>query len=334
MTDTERVIRPADRYVGCDDLWTITCVFNPSGYRTKMENYHRFARKFHEAGLPLLTVECAFFDTPFVLEPAPDVIFVRSNSILWQKERLLNIALGQLPPQAKKVLWIDGDLLFVNPDWAVQTSRLLETFPVVQPFQQWYTLAEEELAFYGEGNTGESFAYKNQRDPDAAQTTQHGFPGYAWAARREILETHGFYDACIIGAGDHMMAHAMSNTTKTICAERVLGLLPERALIRRLLHPFETPSRKFAEHYERWAAAIYADIQNNIGSVAGQVLHLWHGTHENRRYHKRHKQLGRFHFDPETDLWKNADGAWEWSPQRSDMRCWAEHYFQQRKEDG
>lgn len=31
-----------------------------------------------------------------------------------------------------------------------------------------------------------------------------GYPniGMAWAARRELLEQHGFYDGCVIGGGD------------------------------------------------------------------------------------------------------------------------------------
>ena len=95
-------IRAAERYERCDDLWTITCVFNPSGYRTKMENYYRFSQKFRESGLPLVTIECAFNEAPFVLPASPDVLQVRSQSILWQKERLLNIALSQSAAGSKE----------------------------------------------------------------------------------------------------------------------------------------------------------------------------------------------------------------------------------------
>ncbi len=327
-------IAAAEQYKPCDDLWTITCVFNPSGYRSKMENYHRFAQKFRDAGLPLLTVECAFSGAPFVLPPAPDVISVRSDSLLWQKERLLNIALSHLPPEAQKIVWIDGDLLFSNPSWAVQTSKVLDTVPIAQPFQEWCRLGENETVFRGDGETGLSFTHRHQSEPEAAKSAEHGFPGYAWAARRDLLEKHGFYDACIIGAGDHMMAHALSGTTNTICVHRVLGLLPERRIIYRLMRPFAKPSRRFQEHYEQWASAIQRDVRNEIGSVPGQVLHLWHGSHANRRYHKRHEELRRFRFDPSCDIQKNSDGAWEWSDRRPDMRRWAEDYFRQRREDG
>ena len=239
-----------------------------------------------------------------------------------------------LPPEAKKVAWIDGDILFSQPDWAVQTSKILETVPVAQPFQHWCRLAENETVFRGDGENGESFTFKHQSDPAAAREMRHGFPGYAWAARRDVLDRHGFYDACVIGAGDHMMAHALTGTTNTTCTDRVLGLLPERRILQRIAHPFAKPSRLFADHYEKWASAIYADVQNNIGSVPGNALHLWHGDLENRRYHKRHEELRGFHYDPDTDLIKNSEGAWEWSKKRADMRRWAENYFRLRKEDG
>jgi hypothetical protein len=64
------------------------------------------------------------------------------------------------------------------------------------------------------------------------------------------------------------------------------------------------------------------------------VLHLWHGSNENRRYYQRHSELRKFNYDPGTDLVKNEDGAWEWSDRRADLRQWAENYFQQRREDG
>lgn len=62
------------------------------------------------------------------------VIHVRAKDILWQKERLLNLALAHLPAVARKVAWLDADLLFEDPSWACETSRRLDTFPVVQPF--------------------------------------------------------------------------------------------------------------------------------------------------------------------------------------------------------
>ena len=124
-----------------------------------------------------------------------------------------------------------------------------------------------------------------------------------------------------------MMAHAASGTTDTTCTGRVVGILPERRLLQRIAHPFAQPSRLFADHYAKWASTIYADVQDELGSIPGNVLHLWHGNLDDRRYRKRHKNLPRFHYDPDADLRKNGDGAWKWTEKRNDMRRWAENYF-------
>ena len=38
---------------------------------------------------------------------------------------------------------------------------------------------------------------------------KHGHTGFAWAARRSVLDKHGLYDCQILGNGDFVMGHAM-----------------------------------------------------------------------------------------------------------------------------
>ena len=87
----------------------------------------------------------AFGDAPFDLPAGPDVIQVRGPDVLWQKERLLNIAVSRLPARARKVAWLDGDLLFADPDWAGETARLLDDEPEVFA-QYWEAMAEHNVA--------------------------------------------------------------------------------------------------------------------------------------------------------------------------------------------
>ena len=44
--------------------------FNPAGYRSKRRNYDVFRERIDAAGIPLVTVECAFGNRPFDLPPA------------------------------------------------------------------------------------------------------------------------------------------------------------------------------------------------------------------------------------------------------------------------
>ena len=75
------------------------------------------------------------------LPPDCDILIHKrtlSENTLWQKERLLNIALENLPPTVDKVMWLDSDLIFLNDDWVPETAELLDRYPVVQPFA-WMT---------------------------------------------------------------------------------------------------------------------------------------------------------------------------------------------------
>ncbi|MFQ6027631.1 MAG: hypothetical protein ACE5Q6_09085, partial [Dehalococcoidia bacterium] len=117
-----------------NDLWAITSYFNPMGYRRRWVNYHTFRRNL---AVPLLTIELAYHDD-FELRPgdATRLIQLRSDQVMWQKERLLNLALQQLPPECRKVAWLDCDILFDCNNWASLTSQALEAFTLVQPFSK------------------------------------------------------------------------------------------------------------------------------------------------------------------------------------------------------
>jgi hypothetical protein len=104
-----------------EDLWGITCYFNPAGYRRRLANYRLFRERLI---VPLVTVE-------------------RGRDVLWQKERLLNIALNVLPDSCRKVVWLDCDIIFQGDDWPRRTSLLLERFKMVQPFSHVYLLSQD-----------------------------------------------------------------------------------------------------------------------------------------------------------------------------------------------
>ncbi len=98
----------------------MTTYYNPARYQTKRANYERFAAPIRAAGIPFVTIECAFGDEAFELGAGPNVIQVRGRDVMWMKERLINLAISQLPPHVTKVAWLDADILFDNPAWAVR----------------------------------------------------------------------------------------------------------------------------------------------------------------------------------------------------------------------
>ncbi|WP_402721333.1 hypothetical protein [Janthinobacterium rivuli] len=306
------------------DIWVISCYSNPLGYRTRRENFARFAAGIVGQGGNLLVLEMAEPGGHFDLDDqAYNCVRLRGDGLIWQKERMLNLALRQLPPECRKVVWADGDILFESPDWIAMTADALEHDVVVQPFSHSVRLPYGHLQYRGESqeNSGvtESFASCYKRAPALSREqnyANHGHTGYAWAARRDFLETCGLYDTCITGSSDHLMAHVFSGTLSSSCIARMIG-----------------EGHTFARHFARWAHKADELCRGRLGFVPGTVLHLWHGSLSNRRYFVRNQEVKELDYDPERDMRLDANGLWTWADSAGHLRAWSEAYFKSRHED-
>jgi hypothetical protein len=306
------------KYARPADLGVVTCYFNPCGFKTRAENFERFVLPIKEAEIPLVVVE-AFFEGGERLSAPHGTLQVAARDVMWHKERLLDLGTGWLPPQCTKVAWVDADVLFENPDWAVETSALLDRAVVAQPFAEVVRMSRGFLAPKAGDDRFESFAAMFVNHPEALAQGKfelHGHTGFAWAARRDVLARHGFYDACIAGSGDHLMAHAFAGDWESPCVSRIAGTGgPHRA------------------HFRRWCKKLHADVGARLAFTPGRALHLWHGTMANRRYSQRNKELYQLAFDPRTDLRISPSGCWEWASDKPELHAWARRYFEERRED-
>jgi hypothetical protein len=289
-------------------------------FQRRLANYHEFRRRLP---LPLVTVELSFQDD-FDLGPADGeiVISLRGRDVMWQKERLLNRALAAVPAACRKVAWLDGDLIFGRDDWPQQACRALEDVPVVQLFGEAYYLPPE-----WKGNQpARGDAYFSR--PAIARSVASGRPiykkeeafgfnqrGHAWAARRELLQSHRFYDACILGSGDAVMALA------------AWGEFDHAAWHIRM-------NERQRQHYLTWAEPYHAAVRGKASFVEGDLFHLWHGSEENRRLGGRYQGLEPFEFDPRVDIAADGEGGWRWNSDKPAMHRYVRDYFAARKEDG
>jgi hypothetical protein len=148
----------------------------------------------------------------------------------------------------------------------------------------------------------------------APEAVRLNLPGLAWAARREILEDHGFYDTMIMGGGDTSMVHAMYGQF-------------EHEIERRRLN------RVRQEHYLKWARPYYRKVGGKVSNVAGRIYHLYHGKIVNRNYKDRHGLLAGLPFDPDIDIRIGANDAWHWARPRPDLEDLLRMYFLRRAED-
>jgi hypothetical protein len=306
------------------DLWAITSYFNPIGYKRRLANYRLFRERLN---VPLVAVELTF-GLEFELDESDAEILLqlRGGDILWQKERLLNLALQALPSGRRKVVWLDCDVIFEADNWVERTSLLLDRFRLVQPFSDAHLLLDD-------WRPGEWRPRGSVLKQSAAFLIGSGMPavtclrswsgnggvyrslGYAWAASRDLLEEHHLYDACIIGGGDGAIVRAAYGCFEDTIRHLKLDGRPK-------------------EHYLRWANAFYDSVRANVGFVEGDLVHLWHGDTDHRRYSERAEGLARFQFDPSGDIAVGDNGAWKWNSDKHDMQDYVLDYFRSRREDG
>ncbi|HML08370.1 MAG TPA: hypothetical protein VK430_09635 [Xanthobacteraceae bacterium] len=309
-------------------MWAITSYFNPARYKRRLQNYRTFRTKL---AAPLVTMELSF-DGNFELKDgdADILIQISGGAIVWQKERLLNLAIRSVPSDVDNIAWIDCDVIFERSDWPDEAEAQLDNFEVVQLFSELVDLKSE----YGKNDV-------DYRDPvrrlsglvslindrkirhsdvgpllQGGQRDATGFSmGIAWAARRKVLEGHGLYDAMIIGGGTRAL----------------IGTLYGQ--FQKIIEVFELNSARQA-HYLKWARPYYEAVGDRVGHVPGRIYHLWHGDRANRKILERHHMLAGFDFAPDADLTIGANGAWQWARSRPDLEQLMTSYFDSRAEDG
>lgn len=297
-------------------LWAITCLFNPAGYEVRNKNYRVFRQKLP---LPLVTVELAF-DEPFALgqDDAEILIQIRGGDRMWQKERLLNLALSALPNDCDQVMWIDADILAPDPKWVEEISAALDRVPVLQAFESVNMRGPNDEIVVRNVSTLSALQHFGNPETVLASTLDRskGAPcsGHAWAARRDVLASHGFYDGCIVGGGDSAFLCAATGNFEKVMAMHRMGPMQRR-------------------RYLAWAEAIHRDIAGNCGVLRFHIDHLWHGSIENRRGAERHIGLSEIGFDPYRDVSLNDDKVWQWASDRPDLHRYVGDYFYRRKED-
>jgi len=315
-----RTVIPAERYDAPKDLWVVSTYFDSEGYASKLRALQAYLRVMERSGIPMLLVEGTFGRSPFLLPRSDRVLHVRCLSVMWQKERLLNLAIDRLPNSCKKVAWLDADIFFENPRWAVETAKLLDDFPIVQPFDLALWLPKGSTQFRGRGIAWSGFAAVARNHPGlflSGDFDGHGHSGYAWAARKDLIGKHGLYDRSVVGSGDHLMAHAMMGDLASPCVTNSVGT-----------------ANAFRDSFRTWAKPFHRDVCSNVGFVPGAVLHRWHGDRKKRRYYKRMVGLLARNYNPSRDVRVARSGALDWTERGVALGRWMKDYFTRRQEDG
>jgi hypothetical protein len=313
------------------EFWGIATFFNPANYANKRSNFLFFAARIRRQGLRLLVIELLFDgqNTTLPTGIGDSHIILRSTTVLWHKERLLNIGLAALPSECKTVAWLDGDVLFAHDDWISKAHQELETSHIIQLFKTaWFLPPPASPNQTLSQTTGWLSDAKRRSTVGAASSfvsgdtekilKGRGHPGLAWAAKRDVLEHVGFYDRLILGGADTVMTFALFGFFE-------LDSVRER---------FQTwwSAAHFSDVIS-WAATLRSTVDQRVGYISETIYHLWHGNKANRQYETRQFLLRDCDFDPLNDIRTDEHGCWAWNSDKPDLHEGVRRYFQTRQED-
>lgn len=290
------------------------CYFNPNGYKSRLDNYVEFAKQIEYIGSSIVVVELAFDDKPFELpDILPNVIRLRSNTICWQKEALLNHGIGKLAEAGfGNVGWLDADVVFPDRDWHKRVAEVLESKRLCQCFE----LCERKFPDIGKQllNSAAADWVKKGLAP-----TQLNNTGYGWAMNTEVWETAGLYEACIIGSGDFMMWRGVFQ-----------NYLEESAIYRD-----DSYSEPFTRHRREWAARWSQAIGLEVGYAPKVKVNVMsHGRMSDRSYNDRNSILRESKFDPTSHIRRDEVGLPAWTETAPPaMQRGIRRYFTDRRED-
>ena len=304
-------------------LHVITTHFNPVRFNKPRELRHDFIEHMLNSNVKLTVIECTYGDRPPEIRQTDGVnhITVRADTIVWNKENLINLAVQRLPSDWKYVAWIDGDIVFRNKNWAADTVHALQQYNIVQPWVNALDLGPHDSLI--QAHKSFCFQYWNKHPVVAEGTNwwkfnsgpyEYPHPGYAWATTRSVwTQLGGLFEKGAVGAGDHHMALSLiGKADRSMPAGVTDG---------------------YRKHVKAWENRALKVINGSIGFVGGTIEHMFHGSKDNRKYVDRWDILTQYKFDPDTDLVKNYQGVVELDGNKPGMAHDLDRYFKQRYED-
>jgi hypothetical protein len=327
------------------DLWVVTAYFNLAGWSSRLTNYHAFRRAL---SVPLATIEW-HPSGQFALagDDADLLIQLQGGDLMWQKERLLSIVLAALPAHVRYVAWVDCDVIFANPQWHAHTKQLLQEHVLVQPFSRVVYLGNESTQrliggghFDGDAegsNSRPSFLHLYEQvghdiarvdlqrrfEPQPGRGTRYNIMarpayGHAWAARVDTLRQIGFYQRCVMGGGDLLSAYGLVGHYEEMLANH-----------RSVGWDFYGGGASYRE----WANEAAGLCRGRLKCGDEIIIHLFHGSLDNRQYRSRIDGLVRFRLDLDRDIEARPGEAWSWKRYAAELNGYFLEYLRRREED-
>lgn len=270
-------------------LNVIVVVSNPCLFARRYILLKEFVQRMEleESNVSLYIVELAYGNHRFyVTDPKnKNHLQLRAEHPIWHKENMINIGIKKLlPPDWKAVAWVDADIEFENPTWAIDTLKILNgSKDIIQLFSHCVDMDSNCEAM----NIFPSFGFQyTKKLPYSKKPVNFWHPGYAWACTRKTYEKlGGLYEQAILGSGDNIMALSLIQKAKYAINEE-----------------YGEEYRESIFDYEKKTKLL------RIGYVPGVIRHYYHGSKKNRNYGNRWKILVDNNYIPNKHFAKDANG--------------------------
>lgn len=143
--------------------------------------------------------------------------------------------------------------------------------------------------------------------------------GFAWAAQSAFLREIGVYDRSIMGGGDLLFSYGISG------------------LSQQLIDNHKAAGWAFygdCPSYRSWASRAAEANAGRLGCAGGRILHLFHGSLQDRQYKSRIDGLAQFAIDLDRDISAEDGRPWVWRRDRDRLNDYFLKYLRDRNEDG
>jgi len=279
--------------------------FNSAKSKRLLMNYLYVLEKYKVAGIPTYTIEM-YDDTPEI----KDAVHVKTDFILFQKERLCYILEKHIPEKYTKLLFIDTDVVFDNINWYNDLSKKLDTFNIVQPFKNaiWLDITYKKVL-----KSRVSVVFYNKfgiiKKSGALLGGYH--PGFGWGFQRTWYRKYGFFQYGILGGGDRFSCTSWMNKTW------YKDYIKSKSYILPVLKEYINS----------------IDIAPSICYINTSIYHLWHGSKKNRQYETR-DIIFKSIKDIRDILTVEPNGLFALKDSASSLKPLIRKYFKNRDDDG
>lgn len=238
------------------DMAVCFVYFNASNSKRILMNFLYVQNMMQLAQIPTFTIE-VYSTTPSIYKS----FRIKSDSVLFHKERLCYLLEKKVPAKYTKLIFLDIDILFGDPEWYDNVSKALDMYDIVHPYEtaNWLDLTYTKNLRQAETVVK---AWDNGR-----RIGSNCHVGFAWAFKREWYNAHGFFQYCVIGSGDSLSSMAWLKQSAFFVESDVNS-------------KYEVPA------YSEFLKSIFPSPK--ISYVKGNIYHLYHGSLANRSYFDRH----------------------------------------------